>query len=306
MLTRLAPSPSGDLHLGHARAFLAAWALARSQAGTVRLRIEDLDGPRVVPGAAERQQEDLRWLGLDWDGEVLRQSERTPYYDAVLARLLDGGHISACYQSRQDVARAAAAPHGPEGVPPYPLALRPTQPLSRAELPRHAEAALRFRVPAGIVRFQDQFQGPQQQDVLAEVGDFVLRRRDGLYAYQLAVVADDIAQGVTHVVRGADLLFSTARQIQLWQALGAQPPVFGHVGLVVNAAGEKLSKRDGAITLRALREAGQEPEALLGWLAASLGIGDGSPCSAADIAADFAIHPDAAEAFPLQRLLDHA
>lgn len=295
MITRLAPSPSGDLHIGHARAFLAAWALARSQGGTVRLRIEDLDGPRVVSGAAGRQMEDLRWLGLDWDGEVLYQSARTPYYDSILAHLIGQGRISACYQSRQDVARAATAPHGPEGVPHYPIALRPAQPLTLDALPHHTEAALRFRVPEGTVRFDDLFQGPQQQDVLAEVGDFVLRRRDGFYAYQLAVVADDISQGVTHIIRGADLLFSTARQIQLWQALGAEPPVFGHIGLVVNAAGEKLSKRDGAVTLRAIREQGTSPEALIGSLAASLGIGDGSPCTAAEVATQFAVHPQAGD-----------
>lgn len=297
MLTRLAPSPSGDLHIGHARAFLAAWALARNQGGTVRLRIEDLDGPRVVPGAAERQMEDLRWLGLDWDGEVLYQSERSVYYDDILARLIKQGHISACYQSRQDVTRAATAPHGPEGVPPYPLALRPEHPLLLADLAHHPEAALRFRVPEGQVHFEDLFQGPQQQIVLAEVGDFVLRRRDGLYAYQLAVVADDIAQGITHIVRGADLLFSTARQIQLWQALGAEPPLFGHVGLVLNTAGEKLSKRDGAVSLRALREQNTSPESLVGLLAASLGIGNGSPCTAAEVAARFVVAPRAGEEY---------
>lgn len=295
MLTRLAPSPSGDLHIGHARAFLAAWALARSQGGSVRLRIEDLDAPRIVPGAAERQMEDLRWLGLDWDGEVLYQSARTTYYDSVLVRLVEQGLISACYQSRQDVARAATAPHGPEGVPPYPIALRSARPLTLAELPRHTEAALRFRVPEGSVQFDDLFQGPQRQDVLKEVGDFVLRRRDGLYAYQLAVVADDIAQGVTHIIRGADLLFSTARQIQLWQALGAEPPVFGHVGLVLNAAGEKLSKRDGAVTLRAIREQGTQPEILIGHLAASLGIGDGLPTTTAEVAHRFRVDPRAGD-----------
>ncbi|MEJ1930202.1 tRNA glutamyl-Q(34) synthetase GluQRS [Nostoc sp. NIES-2111] len=303
MLTRLAPSPSGDLHIGHARAFLAAWALARSQGGTVRLRIEDLDGPRVVPGAAERQMEDLRWLGLDWDGEVLYQSARTGYYDSVLAQLIKQGLISACYQSRQDVARAATAPHGPEGVPPYPIALRPARPLALAELPHHTEAALRFSVPEGIVQFDDLFQGSQQQDVLQEVGDFVLRRRDGLYAYQLAVVADDIAQGVTHIVRGADLLFSTARQIQLWQALGAEPPVFGHVGLVLNAAGEKLSKRDGAVTLRAIREQGTKPQALIGHLAASLGIGDGRPCTPSEVANRFAVHAQGGEGWIFKEYL---
>jgi glutamyl-tRNA synthetase len=145
------------------------------------------------------------------------------------------------------------------------------------------------------VAFTDLLQGPQQQDVLAEVGDFVLRRRDGLYAYQLAVVADDIAQGITHVVRGADLLFSTARQIQLWQALGTTPPQFAHVGLVVNAAGEKLSKRDGAVTLASLRAQGLRPEDVVGMLAPSLGYERAGAMSAAELASGFELKAAAAK-----------
>lgn len=287
MITRLAPSPTGDLHLGHARAFLAAWAAARQAGGRVLLRIEDLDAPRVVPGAAERQMADLAWLGLDWDGPVLRQSARTAYYALVLAQLAAQGHVFACYQSRQDVARAATAPHGADGVPPYPLALRPPHPMAPADLATHPEAAIRFWVPPGLVAFTDLLQGPQSQDVAADVGDFVLRRRDGLFAYQLAVVADDAAQGVTHVVRGADLLPSTARQIQLYHALGKPVPAFGHVGLVLNPHGQKLSKRDGAVGLAALRQAGIQPQVIVGWLAATLGLGLGQPCSPAQVAARF-------------------
>lgn len=287
MTTRLAPSPSGDLHLGHARAFLAAWAAARQAGGRVVLRVEDLDAPRVVPGAAERQMEDLAWLGLDWDGPVLRQSARADYYAEVLHQLAQGGHVFACYHSRQDVARAATAPHGADGVPPYPAALRPPNPLEAKALTAHPEAAIRFWVKPGKVTFADLLQGPQTQDVAADVGDFVLRRRDGLFAYQLAVVADDAAQGVTHVVRGADLLPSTARQIQLYTALGKPVPVFGHVGLVLNQAGQKLSKRDGAVSLAALRQAGVQPQVLIGWLAATLGLGTGQPCAPGQVAAQF-------------------
>jgi len=294
MRTRLAPSPTGDLHLGHARAFLAAWCLARSQGGQVLLRIEDLDAPRVVAGAAQRQMADMQWLGLDWDAAPVYQSGRTAYYNQVLAQLAASGHVHACYHSRQDVARAATAPHGLEGVPPYPIALRPNKPLAPADIAQHPEAALRFWVRPGVVGYTDMLQGHQQQDVLAEVGEFVLRRRDGHFAYQLACVADDIAQGITHVVRGADLLHSTPRQLQLWQALGVVPPAFAHVGLVVNAAREKLSKRDAAVTLAELRSQGINPQEIVGWLAASLGYGVAGPITANDLANGFELAPAAA------------
>ena len=297
MITRLAPSPTGDLHLGHARAFLAAWALARSQGGSVRLRIEDLDAPRMLPGSAERQVADLEWLGLDWDGPIVYQSQRGVYYKTMIERLARQGRVFACYHSRSDVARAATAPHGPEGVPPYPASLRPAQPLSVHELATHPDAALRFWVPEGEVQFTDLLQGPQLQDVAAEVGDFVLRRRDKAFAYQLAVVADDWAQGVTHVVRGADLLYSTARQIQVYHALGATMPVFAHVGLALNAAGEKLSKRDEGTTLAQLREAGYSSEKVIGKVAASLGIGTGTPMQPDKVAAQFTWHPVAAQPY---------
>jgi glutamyl-tRNA synthetase len=179
------------------------------------------------------------------------------------------------------------------------LSLRPKTPLKPQDIYLHPEAALRFWVPEGIVTFTDLLQGPQNQNVLQEVGDFVLRRRDGLFAYQLAVVADDIAQGITHVVRGADLLFSTARQLQLWQALGHAPPHFAHVGLVVNAQDEKLSKRDGAVTLASLRAKGLAPEYLVQHLAASLGLPKDAPCTAAELAQNFTLKPEAARPWPM-------
>ena len=180
-------------------------------------------------------------------------------------------------------------------MPPYPAGLRPAQPLTVDELANHPDAALRFWVPEGAVRFTDLLQGLQHQDVAAEVGDFVLRRRDKAFAYQLAVVADDWAQGVTHVVRGADLLYSTARQILLYDALGAPVPTFAHVGLALNPAGEKLSKRDAGATLADLREAGYAPEAVVGKVAASLGIGVGKPMWPIEVAEGFAWHPVAAQ-----------
>ena len=290
MTGRFAPSPTGDLHLGRALAALAAWASARSQGGRFVWRIEDLDGPRVVAGASERQIEDARWLGLDWDGEVVRQSERGAAYDAALARLATSGRLFPCRVSRSDLKALASAPHG-AGLPPYPASLRPTTlaagwfnaPEARAD------AALRFRVAPGVVTWDDGVLGPMAQDVAGEVGDVVLRRRDGLTAYQLAVVVDDLAQGVTEVVRGQDLVDSTARQIQLIQALGGAVPRYAHVPLVVAADGQKLSKRDGSLSVRALREASVSSHALVGWLAQALGVGDGAPCTPAEVAGSFEI-----------------
>ena len=266
---RFAPSPTGDLHVGSALAALAAWASARSQGGRFLVRIEDIDGPRVVPGATERQLTALRRLGLDWDGPVVRQSERRALYDAALARLAASGRLFACRRSRRDLAGLASAPHGPDG-PPYPAAWR-TPPLAPDALGSAGDAAIRFRVEPGVVRFADRVQGEMAEDVASTVGDVVLRRRDGVIAYQLAVVVDDMDQGVNEVVRGADLLSSTARQIQLVEALGARVPTYAHVPLLVSPNGDKLSKRDGALSVDALFEAGVSANALVGWLARVLG-----------------------------------
>ncbi len=279
---RFAPSPTGGLHLGSALVALAAWLSVRSRGGVLVWRVEDLDGPRAVPGAAEQQRAEARWLGLDWDEgpEVggphapYAQSERSARYDDALARLAEAGRLFPCRRSRRDLLALATAPHGREGLPPYPASFRPKHLAPdwfRAYRANAPDAALRFRVADGLVAFEDGVQGSISEDVAAEVGDFVLKRRDGVYAYQLAVVVDDLAMGVTEVVRGADLLASTARQIQLIEALGGTPPAYYHLPLVVNEAGEKLSKRDGAGTLAALREAGVAPDALAGWLAHALG-----------------------------------
>ncbi len=281
---RFAPSPTGDLHVGSALAALAAWASARSAGGRFVYRVEDLDGPRAVPGSSERQIEDARWLGLDWDEGPdvggphgpYRQSERDALYEAALQRLAKAGHLFPCRVSRKDLLELASAPHGADGLPPYPVALRPRDlaPDWFDRGPR--DAALRFAVEAGAVAFEDRVVGRVVEDVRQSVGDVVLKRRDGVYAYQLAVVVDDLAMGVTEVVRGMDLLDSTARQIRLIEALGGTVPTYAHVPLLVNARGEKLSKRDGALTVRSLREAGVSSEALVGWLAAALGQGEGA------------------------------
>ncbi len=302
---RFAPSPTGDLHVGSALAALAAWCSARARSGRFVYRIEDLDPPRAVPGSPERQMEDLRWMGLDWDegpgfpeGErgphvPYRQSARGAVYERALARLAADGHVFPCRVSRKDLQEIATAPHGASGLPPYPPALRPTD-LAPGWFARYQaaapDAALRFCVPRGAVAFEDAVVGRVEEHVRRTTGDFVLKRRDGLYAYQLAVVVDDLAMGVTEVVRGQDLLDSTARQILLIRALGGHVPAYAHVPLLASASGEKLSKRGGALRVRALREAGARPEALVGWLAHVLGqIDTPRPLAPAALAEWFAL-----------------
>jgi glutamyl-tRNA synthetase len=297
---RWAPSPTGPLHVGNARTALAAWLSVRSRGGTFVWRTEDLDPPRVVPGMAEAIREDLAWLGLDWDEgpdvggphAPYVQSARGPFYEEALAQLAAAGRLFPCRRSRRDLGSLASAPHGVEGLPPYPADFRPRhleagwyEQLQGAERP---EAALRFLVHDRPVQFVDRVYGPLAERVDRAVGDFVLKRRDGLYAYQLAVVVDDLQMGIDEVVRGADLLASTARQIQLIEALGGEVPAYAHVPLVVGEGGEKLSKRDAGLTLRSLREAGVRPEALAGYLAFSLGLLDRpEPCRPAELIARF-------------------
>jgi len=283
------------IHIGNARTALAAWLSARSRGGSFVWRLEDLDPPRVVPGMAEAQLEDLAWLGLDWDeGPDLggphapyAQSQRSAVYEEALRRLAAAERLFPCRLSRKDLQAIASAPHGAEAAP-YPLALRPhsVEPdwFERLRAAARPDAAIRFRVHSRPVSFVDRVYGPMTEQVDLAVGDFVLKRRDGLYAYQLAVVVDDLAMGIGDVVRGADLLASTARQIQLVNALGGTPPDYAHVPLMVNARGEKLSKRDRGLALRSLREAGVRPEAVTGYLARSLGLIDRpEPCRPADL-----------------------
>jgi glutamyl-tRNA synthetase len=292
---RYAPSPTGRIHVGNARTALAAWLSARSRGGTFVWRLEDLDPPRVVPGMAEAQMEDLAWLGLDWDEgpdvggphAPYVQSQRYAFYEEALWRLADAGRLFPCRLSRKDLQAMASAPHGGEEAP-YPASLRPAsldpdwfERLCGAERP---DAAVRFLVHDKPVSFTDRIHGPITERVDLAVGDFVLKRRDGLYAYQLAVVVDDLLMGIGDVVRGSDLLASTARQIQLIEALGGALPEYAHVPLVVNAGKEKLSKRDRGLTLRSLREAGVRPEAVAGYLGYSLGLLDRpEPCRPGDL-----------------------
>jgi glutamyl-tRNA synthetase len=281
---RYAPSPTGPIHVGNARSALAAWLSVRSRGGTFVWREEDLDPPRVVPGMAAEQRADLAWLGLDWDEGPdaggphgpYRQSQRAAFYEEALAELARAGRLFPCRRSRRDLEAVASAPHGAEGGAAYPAALRPRR-LAAGWYEAHRaaaqpDAALRFLAGQREVRFQDRVQGEQAERVDLAVGDFVLKRRDGLYAYQLAVVVDDLRMEIDDVVRGADLLASTARQIQLLAALGGALPAYAHLPLIRNAGGEKLSKRDPDLTLGSLRAAGAAPEQVVGYLAYSLGL----------------------------------
>jgi len=297
---RYAPSPTGMIHVGNARTALAAWLSVRSRGGTFVWRVEDLDGPRVVPGMAEAQLADLAWLGLDWDEgpdvggphAPYAQSRRADLYDAALRRLAAAGRLFPCRVSRKDLLSMASAPHGGEEAP-YPAALRPVKLdadwFERLRGAAQPDAAIRFRVHDRPVTFADRVFGTLTERVDLAVGDFVLKRRDGLWAYQLAVVVDDLAMEIDDVVRGADLLASTARQLQLIETLGGAPPAYAHVPLMVSARGEKLSKRDRALELRSLRAAGVAAEALTGYLAFSLGLLDRpAPCRPADLVPLFA------------------
>jgi glutamyl/glutaminyl-tRNA synthetase len=230
---RLAPTPSGQLHLGNALAFGAAWLSVRQQGGRLLLRVEDVDRGRARAEVEADQKEDLRWLGLDWDEETPPQRDRD--YGPWLERLRD--HVYRCTCTRRQVREAG-------GV--YPGTCRDAG---------HAGGAARFRLPAGEVRFVDRRFGPRAVDPTA-FGDPVLQRRDGVFAYNLAVVVDDLCDGVTEVVRGADLLDFTAVQIHLWRALGATPPTWLHSPLVLGPDGHKLSKSHGSTEVRALRAAG--------------------------------------------------
>src|SRR5438552_3123907 len=253
---RFAPSPTGELHLGNARTALLSWLWARSVHGGYVMRVEDIDRPRVRPGMARQQLEELRWLGFDWDGEPIFQSHRSLLYENALRALGDG--VYECFCSRAEIAAAASAPHGDEG-PRYPGTCANLGSAQRSERRRTRVPALRFRVPEGAVRFEDEIQGPQEFDVQTDTGDFVLRRADGIHAYQLAVVVDDAAMGISQVLRGADLLSSTARQILLYRALGLAIPSWAHAPLVLSAAGERLAKRDRSVSLDELRGRNVDP-----------------------------------------------
>jgi glutamyl/glutaminyl-tRNA synthetase len=265
---RLAPSPTGYLHLGHARTFWIAQQRALAAKGTLVLRNEDLDPDRSQPHFYHAMIEDLRWLGLEWqEGPDVggsfgpyTQSQRQSHYRDAWRRLLDGGWLYPCRCSRKDLAMAMQAPHDDEGI--YPGTCRPAarQPLTATQ---PSAANWRFRVPEGqVIEFEDRHFGPRRFVAGQDFGDFLVWRRDDLPSYQLAVVADDAAMGITEVVRGADLLKSTARQILVARALGVSSPAWYHCDLLRDEQGERLAKRHDALSLRRLRELGRQPQEL--------------------------------------------
>lgn len=272
---RFAPSPSGHMHIGNALAALMAWLQIRRLNGTFVLRMEDIDTSRCRPAFAESLIRDLRWLGIDWDEgpdiggpyKPYVQSERLELYEQALNRLSAEGRLYPCYCSRHDILAAAAAPHGlaSEG-PVYPGTCRNLSPEEARVRSRQKTPSLRFRVPDQECSFIDGAAGRLSLNA-SSGGDFIVRRADGIFSYQLAVVVDDALMGITHVLRGADLLDSTPRQLLLYEALGWTPPRFAHVPLLMDPDGRRLAKRHGGITLAELREAGAAPEALTGWLA---------------------------------------
>lgn len=296
---RYAPSPTGALHLGNLRTALLSWLWARQAGGRFVLRMEDLDLPRARPGAAAGILADLRWLGLEWDEGPdvggpygpYTQSARQALYDAALARLRARGPLYPCYCTRAELARIASAPQGSDEPARYPGTCRDLTDAERAH--RQAEGrrpALRFRAPDAPITFVDRVAGRVTENVAATVGDFVVRRSDGIVSYQLAVVVDDALMGVTQVVRGADLLASTARQLALYDALGCpRPTEYAHVPLLLDASGARMAKRDASQGLATLRECGMAPAQVLGMLAASCGLWpEGEPATPAALLAAFA------------------
>ncbi|WP_303988559.1 tRNA glutamyl-Q(34) synthetase GluQRS [Rothia mucilaginosa] len=291
---RYAPSPSGDLHLGNLRTAILAWAMARRGGKPFYLRVEDLD--RVRPGAAERQIADLAALGLDWDASpgasaariegsestegkeagVLYQSTRLAAYEQAVQQLREAGLVYECYCTRREIQEASSAPHGAPGA--YPGTCRELTEAQRQERRTQRPPALRLRAECTSYTVQDDFYGAYT----GLVDDFVLVRNDGTYAYNLTSVVDDAFVGVEQIVRGDDLLPSAPRQSYLAQLLGLTQPRYAHVPLALNEEGKRLAKRDGAVTLPQLREAGVEIPTILGWIAASIPVynADGSTHSA--------------------------
>ena len=285
---RLAPSPTGHIHLGNAWSFLLAWLAARSAGGTVVLRMEDIDPERSRPEWAEGIRRDLEWLGLDWDAEPWRQSDRLEAYAEAIKVLERAGRIYPCFCSRKELRTLASAPHAlvaEDGSTVYPGTCRALTPEQRREFLRQGRRpALRLRCDDISVPFDDLVAGPQNLRLLDCGGDFAVRRSDGVFAYQLAVVVDDLAQGVTQVIRGSDILSSTPRQIFLSRLLGGTPSQYGHLPLLLDSNGERLAKRHQSLTVASLRDLGLPAPAITGYLAWRAGLLPfPQPCAPAEL-----------------------
>ena len=290
MKGRFAPSPTGRMHLGNVYSALLSWLSVRSQGGAWVLRIEDLDPQRSRCDFARQIEDDLRWLGLDWD-EYFVQSDRSEIYTHYLNVLGQKGLTYPCYCTRADI-MATQAPHESDGRIVYAGTCRPKQ-LEEAWLnidahPSGRKPATRIIVPDEEISFVDAHYGEQSVNLARHCGDFVLRRADGAWAYQLAVVVDDALMGITEVVRGRDLLLSAPQQIYLYRLLGFAAPTFCHLPLLCNLAGQRLCKRDKSLDLGEIRKAGHLPEAVIGKLAFYAGIIDhAEPVSAQELVSEF-------------------
>ncbi len=303
MRGRYAPSPTGLLHLGNARTALVAWLQARKQNSSFVLRIEDLDSARCKVEFSQANLKELKWLGFNWDeGPDLDgrfapyiQSQRFAWYEEALEKLKQQGHVFECFLSRKDLRELASAPHGK--MPHYGVAERKLNEKLKEQKQGKKEPSLRFQVNNSSVTFTDAFMGLQS----FELGDFIVKRADGEWAYQLAVVIDDIAMGIDEVVRGSDLLESSAAQLLLYKAFDAEAPSFFHIPLLNNEAGERLSKRKGSLTLTSLKSEGVKPEVILGLLAFSLGLVEKlEPVSLPDLLVDYQAEKLSKEAFNLK------
>jgi glutamyl-tRNA synthetase len=287
---RLAPSPTGLLHLGHARTFLVAWWRARNVGGRLLMRLEDLDGPRAKPELSAAALRELAWLGLDWDGPDYVQSTGLAKISAAAQTLEERGLAYACVCSRGDVLSVQSAPQLGDTEPRYPGTCREKfASVTAAVAETGKPAGLRLLVPDGQVTVKDELLGERSFDVQNEVGDFLITKRDGAPAYQLSVVVDDARQGVTEVVRGEDLFASAARQRLLQQALGLPAVRYVHAPLVLDETGRRLAKREDDLSLQELREGGTDPRAIVAWAAKSCGIPCGERITARVALINFAL-----------------
>ena len=281
---RFAPSPTGRMHLGNVFSALLSWLSAKSQGGTWLLRIEDIDPQRSKQEYAELIMDDLHWLGLDWDEGPYYQSERGDIYEHYLKQLTDNGLTYPCYCTRADIL-ATQAPHESDGRVVYKGTCRNLAPGVKT-----GPAAIRMKVPSegkGILSFTDGHYGMQTIDLTTHCGDFIVRRKDGAWAYQLAVVVDDALMGINEVVRGCDLLLSSPQQIYLAQQLGFAPPHFTHLPLLCNKQGQRLSKRDQSLAMAALRTS-NTPEEIIGMLAHAAGLQQSNePITAQELVGEF-------------------
>jgi glutamyl-tRNA synthetase len=290
--TRLAPSPTGALHLGNARTLLVNWAVARQQGWEIVLRIEDLDGPRVKAGSIEQTIEVMEWLGLDWDEGPYYQLHDMAPYEAAMVKLAGQGDIYPCACTRREIEAASlSAPHASDHELRYPGTCRPAQAASVPNaLFDDRAVAWRLRVPAGPTTFVDCFAGSQTHDVQQTVGDFLVRTKTKMSSYQLAVVVDDARQGINQVVRGDDLLTSTPRQLLLYERLQLGPvPTYTHLPMVVGEDGRRLAKRHGDSRLVNYCKRGVRTQRVVGLLAEWCGLGPRQEMTPADFCDDFQI-----------------